>query len=102
MFHLIGFIVFGFIVGLIARAIMPGRQHMTLIATTILGIVGSLVAGYVGQAFGWYTSASASGFIASTVGAIVVLAIYDAIMKRRRPTAIGRDTDSTKYPRKVA
>jgi uncharacterized membrane protein YeaQ/YmgE (transglycosylase-associated protein family) len=99
MFHLIGFIVFGFLVGLVARALLPGRQHMSLIATTILGIIGSLVAGYVGQAFGWYGPQEAGGFIASTIGAIVLLAIYHVVMSRR---AITHKTDARDFPRKVA
>lgn len=99
MFHLIGFIVFGFIVGLIARALLPGRQHMSLIATTILGVIGSLVAGYVGQAFGWYGPNQAGGFIASTVGAIILLAIYHAVMNRR---SIAHKSNTDDFPRKVA
>jgi len=99
MFHLIGFIVFGFIVGLIARALLPGRQHMSLIATTILGVAGSLIAGYIGQAVGWYGPRQAGGFISSTIGAIVLLVVYHMVMSRR---AITHKTDSRDYPRKVA
>lgn len=75
-------IVIGFIVGLIARAIMPGNQSMGLILTTILGIVGSIVATYLGQAMGWYGQGDAAGWIASVVGAIIVLFIYGLIAKR--------------------
>ena len=69
-------LVVGFIVGLIARAIMPGNQSMGLIMTTILGIVGSLVAGYGGAALGLYPVGSPVGWIASVFGAIIVLWIY--------------------------
>ena len=75
-------IVIGFIVGLIARAIMPGSQSMGFILTTILGIVGSIVATYLGQALGWYGQGDAVGWIASVVGAIIVLFIYGLIAKR--------------------
>jgi uncharacterized membrane protein YeaQ/YmgE (transglycosylase-associated protein family) len=73
-------IIVGFIVGLIARAIMPGRQSMGFIMTTILGIVGALVAGLVMQALGY---PGAVGWIASVIGAIVVLWIYGAVTKKR-------------------
>ena len=75
-------LVVGFIVGLIARAIMPGNQSMGLIMTTILGIVGSLVAGYGGAALGLYAAGTPAGWIASVVGAILVLWIYGMVSKK--------------------
>ncbi|HNI84759.1 MAG: GlsB/YeaQ/YmgE family stress response membrane protein [Rubrivivax sp.] len=75
-------LVVGFIVGLIARAIMPGNQSMGLIMTTILGIVGSLVAGYGGAALGLYAAGTPAGWIASVVGAIIVLWIYGMVSKK--------------------
>ena len=75
-------IIVGFIVGLIARAIMPGNQSMGLIMTTILGIVGSLVAGYGGAALGLYAAGTPAGWIASVVGAIIVLWIYGMVSKK--------------------
>ena len=75
-------IVVGFIVGLIARAIMPGNQSMGLIMTTILGIVGSLVASYGGAALGLYPQGSPVGWIASVIGAIVVLFLYGLVTKK--------------------
>ncbi len=68
-------IIVGFIVGLIARAIMPGDQKMGIIMTTILGIVGAVIAGYLGQAMGWYMPGQPAGWIASVVGAIILLAV---------------------------
>lgn len=88
----LGWIVFGFIVGLLARAIMPGRDALGIIGTSVLGIVGALVAGWIGSALGWYDTNSGAGLIAATVGAIVVLGIYNAVIGRKR-TAI---TDSRK------
>ena len=75
-------LVVGFIVGLIARAIMPGNQSMGLIMTTILGIVGSLVAGYGGAALGLYAAGTPAGWIASVVGAFIVLWIYGMVSKK--------------------
>ena len=75
-------IIVGFIVGLIARAIMPGNQAMGWIMTTILGIVGSLVASYGGAALGLYPAGSPVGWIASVIGAIVVLFLYGLATKK--------------------
>ena len=75
-------IIVGFVVGLLARAIMPGNQSMGLIMTTILGIVGSLVASYGGAALGLYPQGSPVGWIASVIGAIVVLFLYGLVTKK--------------------
>ncbi|HSW26071.1 MAG TPA: GlsB/YeaQ/YmgE family stress response membrane protein, partial [Burkholderiaceae bacterium] len=58
-------IVVGFVVGLIARAVMPGTQNLGIILTAVLGIVGSVVAGFIGQAIGWYQAGQGAGFIGS-------------------------------------
>ena len=79
----LGWILFGFVVGLIARAVMPGRDPMGLIGTTVLGIVGAVVAGWVGQAVGLYGPEDGAGFIAATLGAVLVLAFYHGLMRRR-------------------
>lgn len=84
MFSIIGTIIVGFIVGLLARAIMPGTQKMGIIMTSILGIVGSVVALYGGSALGLYAAGSAPGWIASVVGAIVVLFVYELVRKNMR------------------
>lgn len=75
-------LVVGFVVGLIARAIMPGNQSMGLILTTVLGIVGSLVGGFLGQALGLYNEGSPVGLIGSVVGALIVLFVYGLITKK--------------------
>jgi len=74
-------IIVGFIVGLIARAIMPGTQKMGIILTTILGVIGAVVAGYLGQALGWYQPGDAPGWIASIIGAIIVLGIVGLVRR---------------------
>jgi uncharacterized membrane protein YeaQ/YmgE (transglycosylase-associated protein family) len=76
---IIGTIVVGFIVGLIARAIKPGDDRMGLILTTLLGIAGAFIARYAGQAMGWYQADQPAGWIASIVGAVVLLFIYGLI-----------------------
>ncbi|MGB6241784.1 MAG: GlsB/YeaQ/YmgE family stress response membrane protein [Castellaniella sp.] len=79
---IIGMIIVGFIIGLIARAIMPGEQKLGIIMTTILGVVGSVVAGYLGAALGLYQAGQGAGWIGSIVGALIVLWIYGMIAKR--------------------
>lgn len=76
MFGLLITIVVGFIVGVIAKLIMPGKENMGFIMTTLLGISGSLVATYAGQAVGWYNAGQGAGWIGSIVGAFVLLWLY--------------------------
>ena len=77
-------VIVGAIVGAIAKFIMPGdNEPKGFVMTAILGIVGALLAGYVGQAIGWYGAGQGAGFIASIVGAIIVLAIYGVVTKRK-------------------
>jgi uncharacterized membrane protein YeaQ/YmgE (transglycosylase-associated protein family) len=71
--------IVGFVVGLIARAILPGTQSLGIILTAVLGIAGALLAGFAGRALGWYTEGQPAGFIASIVGAIVLLFIVGKI-----------------------
>ncbi|MBI4755368.1 MAG: GlsB/YeaQ/YmgE family stress response membrane protein [Betaproteobacteria bacterium] len=72
-------ILIGFVVGLLAKFLHPGKENMGLIMTTLLGIGGSLLASYVGQFLHWYQAGQVSGFIASVVGAIVLLVIYGMV-----------------------
>ena len=78
--HYVWMAIVGFVVGLIARAILPGTQHVGMILTAVLGIVGSLVAGFLGQAMGWYQAGQGAGFIGSVIGAIIVLFIYSRVV----------------------
>lgn len=75
-------IVVGLIVGALAKLVMPGRDPGGVIVTILLGIGGSVVAGLLGRAIGWYGSGEPVGFIASVLGAIILLAIYRAIIGR--------------------
>ncbi|NLA67810.1 MAG: GlsB/YeaQ/YmgE family stress response membrane protein [Gammaproteobacteria bacterium] len=77
-------ILVGFVVGVLARLIKPGKQDIGIILTVVLGIVGALFAGWVGRLLGWYAEGEKVGFIASLVGAIVILFIAEMVNGRRR------------------
>lgn len=83
MLHIIGWIIFGAIVGLIAKLIHPGRDPGGFIVTILIGIAGSLLGGFVGRAIGLYREGQGAGFIMSVVGAVVLLVIYRAVAGRR-------------------
>jgi uncharacterized membrane protein YeaQ/YmgE (transglycosylase-associated protein family) len=77
-------IIIGFVAGVIAKFLMPGRNEPSgFILTTILGIIGAFVATWLGQAIGWYGPNEGAGFIGAIVGAIIVLAIWGMISRRR-------------------
>jgi uncharacterized membrane protein YeaQ/YmgE (transglycosylase-associated protein family) len=80
--EIIGTIVVGFIVGLIARALKPGNDRMGIIFTTLLGIAGAFLARFAGQAMGLYTANEPAGWIASVIGAIVLLVIVGMVRGR--------------------
>lgn len=69
-------IVVGFVIGVVAKMIHPGKENMGFIMTVLLGIGGSFLAGVIGQYFGWYQAGEGAGFIASVVVAILLLVIY--------------------------
>lgn len=79
----IGAIIVGFFVGLIARFLKPGDDKMGFIMTTVLGIVGALVGTYLGQAMGIYRVDEPAGFIGAVIGSIIVLALLGAVSRRR-------------------
>ena len=74
--------IIGLLAGLIARALHPGDDKLGFIMTAVLGIAGSFVANFAGQAIGWYKPGENAGFIASVIGAIVLLVIYSLIKKQ--------------------
>jgi uncharacterized membrane protein YeaQ/YmgE (transglycosylase-associated protein family) len=76
-------ILIGFVAGLIARALKPGDDSMGIIMTTVIGVLGALAATYLGQAMGWYTAGQGAGFIASVVGAIVLLFVWGLIARKK-------------------
>jgi uncharacterized membrane protein YeaQ/YmgE (transglycosylase-associated protein family) len=75
-------IIVGLVVGAVAKLLMPGKDPGGFIITILLGIAGAFVASYLGQAIGWYKAGESAGFIASVVGAIILLLLYRLIFKR--------------------
>jgi len=76
-------ILIGFFIGLIARALKPGDDRMGLMMTTLFGVGGALIANYVGSAMGWYGDSDPLSFVASVIGAIVLLTLF-ALLKRKK------------------
>jgi uncharacterized membrane protein YeaQ/YmgE (transglycosylase-associated protein family) len=83
MFGIIGWIIFGAIVGIIAKLIHPGRDPGGFLVTIGIGIVGSLLGGFVGRAIGLYRQGQGAGIIMSVIGAVILLVIYRAVASRR-------------------
>lgn len=82
MFSLLGTLFVGLIVGLIARALKPGDDKLGWIMTSLLGVAGSFVATAVGTTMGWYRPGQAAGWVASVLGAIVLLVLYSFFKKK--------------------
>jgi uncharacterized membrane protein YeaQ/YmgE (transglycosylase-associated protein family) len=83
MGSILGWILFGLIVGALAKLVMPGRDPGGIIVTMLLGIAGALIGGFVGRALGLYGEGEAAGFIMSFIGAIILLALYRMMVGRR-------------------
>ena len=83
MFGVLGWMLFGLIVGAIAKLVMPGRDPGGIIVTMLIGIVGALLGGWIGQAAGWYGPQQGAGFLMSLLGAIILLWIYRLVVARR-------------------
>jgi uncharacterized membrane protein YeaQ/YmgE (transglycosylase-associated protein family) len=81
--HIIGTIIIGLLVGIVAKLLMPGKDPGGFIITALLGIAGAFVAKYIGQAAGWYGPTEPAGFIASVIGAILLLLVYRLAFGRR-------------------
>ena len=80
----IGWIVFGLIVGIVAKLLMPGRDPGGFIVTIILGIVGALLGGFLGRAVGWYGPNDPAGFLVAVLGSIILLVAYRMVVGRPR------------------
>jgi uncharacterized membrane protein YeaQ/YmgE (transglycosylase-associated protein family) len=76
MIAVLGWMLFGLIVGVIAKLVMPGRDPGGIFVTMLIGIIGAVVAGFIGRAIGWYEPGEAAGFVVATLGAILLLFIY--------------------------
>ena len=84
MFGILGWIVFGLIVGVIAKLVMPGKDPGGIIVTMLIGIVGAIFGGYLGQALGMYGPNESAGVFMSIFGAIILLFVYRLLVGRRR------------------
>jgi len=80
---ILSWIVFGLVVGIIAKLLMPGKDPGGFIITMLLGIAGALVGGFIGRAMGFYGENQSAGWIVSILGAIILLAIYRMMVRRR-------------------
>ena len=74
--HIIGWIVFGLVVGIVAKFLMPGRDPGGFVLTAVLGIAGALVGGFLGRSLGWYREGDPVGFVVAVLGAILLLVVY--------------------------
>ena len=83
MFGILGWIVFGLVVGVIAKFLMPGKDPGGLIVTVLIGIAGAVVGGYLGRALGWYGPEEPAGFIVATLGAILLLLVYRMVAGKK-------------------
>jgi uncharacterized membrane protein YeaQ/YmgE (transglycosylase-associated protein family) len=77
-------LIVGLIVGALAKLVMPGKDPGGFIITMLLGVAGAFVGGWIGHAFGWYEAGEGPGIIVSIIGAVILLAIYRAVIGRRR------------------
>jgi uncharacterized membrane protein YeaQ/YmgE (transglycosylase-associated protein family) len=79
---ILGWIVFGLIVGIVAKLLMPGRDPGGFIVTMLLGVVGAMIGGFIGRAMGFYGPNQGAGFLMSVLGAILVLFVYRRMTRR--------------------
>ena len=84
MFGILGWIVFGLIIGAVAKLVMPGKDPGGIIVTMLLGIVGAIFGGFVGRAMGLYGQNESAGVFMSILGAVLVLFVYRLMVGRRR------------------
>jgi uncharacterized membrane protein YeaQ/YmgE (transglycosylase-associated protein family) len=76
MIWVLGWMLFGLVIGIIAKLLMPGRDPGGIFVTMLIGIVGALLGGFIGRAIGWYEPGEPAGFVVATLGAILLLFIY--------------------------
>ncbi len=81
-------IVIGLVAGALAKLLMPGRDPGGLVVTILLGIAGSLIAGFIGRAAGWYDQGQGAGFVASVIGALILLGLYRLFLGWRTRHAV--------------
>lgn len=81
---ILAWVLFGVIVGALAKLVMPGRDPGGIVVTMLLGVAGAVLGGFIGRALGFYGEGEAAGFLMSFLGAIVLLALYRMMVRRRR------------------
>jgi uncharacterized membrane protein YeaQ/YmgE (transglycosylase-associated protein family) len=81
---ILGWLVIGLVAGVLGKLLMPGRDPGGFIITIVIGIAGAVLAGYVGRAMGYYQAGQSAGWIAATLGAVVLLAVYRLFMRSRQ------------------
>jgi uncharacterized membrane protein YeaQ/YmgE (transglycosylase-associated protein family) len=81
--EILSWIVFGLVIGIIAKVLMPGRDPGGFIVTTLLGIAGAMIGGFVGRAMGFYGEGQTAGWLISILGAVLLLAMYRMMVRRR-------------------
>jgi uncharacterized membrane protein YeaQ/YmgE (transglycosylase-associated protein family) len=81
--HIIYMLVIGLIIGALAKLVMPGRDPGGIFVTILLGIAGSMLAGFIGREMHWYGTNQGASFLASIVGAVILLAVYRLVMRNR-------------------
>jgi uncharacterized membrane protein YeaQ/YmgE (transglycosylase-associated protein family) len=80
---ILGWILFGLVIGALAKLVMPGRDPGGIIVTMLLGIAGAVLGGFIGRALGWYGEGEPAGWVMSFVGAVALLALYRMFSRRR-------------------
>jgi uncharacterized membrane protein YeaQ/YmgE (transglycosylase-associated protein family) len=87
--HIIWMLIIGLVVGALAKLIMPGKDPGGVIITMLIGVAGSLIAGFLGRAVGWYHEGESAGFVMSVIGSIILLALYRLVTRRHQPPTTG-------------
>jgi uncharacterized membrane protein YeaQ/YmgE (transglycosylase-associated protein family) len=86
--HVIGHMIFGLIVGVVAKLIFPGHDPGGIIVTMLLGIAGAWVGGFIGRALGWYGPSHPAGFIMAVIGALILLFVYHLVVGRSTSASV--------------
>ena len=81
--EILSWIVFGLVIGIIAKFLMPGRDPGGFIVTTLLGVAGAMIGGFMGRAMGFYGEGQTAGWLMSILGAVILLALYRMMVRRR-------------------
>ena len=82
--HILWMLIIGLVIGALAKAIMPGKDPGGILITMLIGVAGSLIAGFLGRSLGWYEHNESAGIIASIIGSLILLAGYRAVIGRRK------------------